>query len=874
MTDPPEAVRLGAVQSQLDRLSEQVETDPQKVLEAIPALLQEVQNWPRRDAYLWCLYLATQAFRFTDQLDTAVRSGELALEVAAPGTGFAASFHLEVGLALNQKGDQAGAEPHLATAADSFRALNDEAGLAWALVAEADSLCGLARQHEALDLVTEAERAASSSGDHRSRMRALKQRAVIQRQRGDLTDALNSIEIAIAGTTGHTRANARLERGHILAMSQQYSGASDDYVAANIEYSAHGDVLGIANTERALSTIDLLLGRDQPALQHLDAAAEQYRKIANASGLGYTLRERSVLHLSLGEHDSARADADEAVGLFEKTGDLLGLTGAWRAAARVAEVAGDMAGAVAALDNASRAAQQADNPLARAGVALMRAEIGEAAEREDAAMQARALYDRLGVPTGSAHAAVFAARSALDASAARALDHLRSAAERLTRARRRVVDPARRADHDLSLRSIPAGIIEIGVQIGTPEAVETAADALLESFPLGLRHGRQLREEADQLIGVAARLRNTGDEPALRAVLRRLAVAVTTLPADTDDERYRVSFSDLTVAYPEAAVLVIGAPTPAGRVPLAFLLPGATIEVSLVELLPNAVEAIDALGRVADVGEHDLLWRPEKTTWQQSLAEIFLPPKLRHWLETALNPAELALLVHPTLSHVPFEALQATPSRPLGVAAAVRRLHSPMPDVGLARCEHTTAFFDPALNWSPEQQVVGPGVPSAADWLEQLGTNTLAVFGAHGDASAGFEAWLRTTDRAQLITAADMLAIGLHGSVVVLEACWAGRHVGHRSAETLNMTTAALLAGAAAVISGLWALPANPACTGRLVADCLRLIRSGTAPAEAQRQARERMLARHEETVDVPGSEGECMSLSAPWAWAGLCVYG
>jgi hypothetical protein len=50
------------------------------------------------------------------------------------------------------------------------------------------------------------------------------------------------------------------------------------------------------------------------------------------------------------------------------------------------------------------------------------------------------------------------------------------------------------------------------------------------------------------------------------------------------------------------------------------------------------------------------------------------------------------------------------------------------------------------------------------------------------------------------------------------------------------MTTAAPLAGADGVIAGLWALPADPECTGQIVADCLDAVRGGAAPAEALRQ--------------------------------------
>ncbi|MHB1594781.1 MAG: hypothetical protein ACYCO9_17820 [Streptosporangiaceae bacterium] len=107
---------------------------------------------------------------------------------------------------------------------------------------------------------------------------------------------------------------------------------------------------------------------------------------------------------------------------------------------------------------------------------------------------------------------------------------------------------------------------------------------------------------------------------------------------------------------------------------------------------------------------------------------------------------------------------------------------------------------------------------------------------------------------------------------------------GYPTGETLNMTTAALPAGAASVIGGLWALPAwsfacgrcqlNRHCTGKITADCLAAVLAGVRPAEALRRARERFLADRHATVRVPGGGGAHMERAAPWAWAGLCAFG
>jgi len=798
MTSPPDVARVRRIQAQLEDLSNLVETDPRRVLDAMPMLLAELQHWPQRDAYLWCLHLSVQAFRFTDQLDTAVRTAELGLDVADTSSGFAAGLDMEAGMALNQKGSQADAEPHLRAAASIYERLEDPAGRAWALVALADSLCGLGREVEALQFVTDGEIAARIAGDQRVLMRALKQRAVVQRIRGDAADALSAIESVAAGTTGHARANALLERGHILTMTSEYAGATDDYVAASIEYTAHGDTLGLANAERALATVDLLLGRDYSGQRHLDVAATLYRQIGNASGLGYALRELSVARLGR-DPAGAEADAAEAVRAFESSGDLLGLTGAWRAVARVAAVRGDDERVAAALTNAERTAQNTNNRLALAGIGLMQAEIGASAHREQAAVQALYLYDQLDILIGSAHAAAFAASATVTNAPNTAMRHLETAALRLRRARGRVVDPARRADHDLSLRAIPATVVEVAAAIGTQAAHDLAADVLLDSFPLGLRTAHaddRLSDEIVQFARRARRLQATGDTAAIRAALNRLAVAIATLPRTTDDVPHRRCLADLRAAAPGAPVLLVGAPLSSGRVPVVTALPVADVSLHLPALDEAAVDAVDTLGRIADGGLPDVLWRPESRTWQNTLADVFLPPELRDWLRQE-SPGEVLLVVHPTLAHVPFEALNVDADRPLGVAAAVRRLPLLTPTAEQVCIERVAAFYDPALNWPGEQAVVGYGSPTVTEWLADLGAHTLGVLAAHGDAGPGFTGWLTTTDRSQAVTAADLLAKGLQGSVVVFETCWAGRHVGHRTGETLNMTTAAFLAGAA-----------------------------------------------------------------------------
>jgi hypothetical protein len=306
----------------------------------------------------------------------------------------------------------------------------------------------------------------------------------------------------------------------------------------------------------------------------------------------------------------AETDAAEAVRAFEASGDLLGLTSAWRAVARIAAVRGDDDRVAAALTTAEGIAEDTTNLLAVASIRLMQAELGESAHREQAAVEALRLYDQLGILIGSAHAAAFAASATVTNSPHTAMQHLETATLRLRRARGRVVDPARRADHDLSLRTIPAAVVEVAAAIGTQAAHALAVDALLDSFPLGLRTahaGNGLSNETVQLARRAQQLQATGDTAALRAALHRLAIAITTLPRTADDAQLRLRLADLRAAAPDAAVLLVGAPLPSGQVPVVAAPSAADVSLHLPAFDAAAVDAVDALGRIADGGSPDVL---------------------------------------------------------------------------------------------------------------------------------------------------------------------------------------------------------------------------------------------------------------------------
>ena len=129
------------------------------------------------------------------------------------------------------------------------------------------------------------------------------------------------------------------------------------------------------------------------------------------------------------------------------------------------------------------------------------------------------------------------------------------------------------------------------------------------------------------------------------------------------------------------------------------------------------------------------------------------------------------------------------------------------------------------------------------------------------------------SDGARVADALDLVAHPLTGSVIVLEACFAGRYMGPRTGEQLNLATVSLLSGASAAVAGLFALPADDSCTGAIAAALFRELAAGTSAPEALRRARWAYWSERPDHLGVPGQPELSMPGDAPWAWAGLCAY-
>ncbi|WP_157184873.1 hypothetical protein [Nocardia niigatensis] len=514
----------------LDRISPQ---QPATVIAETDRALPLLASWQSCDAYAWALALRAKAFRFLDDLAAVLSTANSGLTALGEHGGvISAHLHLEAGMALNQFDRQPEAAEHLRAADRAFEAANDPGGRAWALVSLAESHSGSGYPEDPEPVLTLAKHLAESVGDEPAIRRAWKQLSVVYRHRGEILNALDAIQHALDGAPdGHPRANYLLEWGHLLAWTADYAAADEAYEDAAAAYAEHGDVLGIANTERALAINALLLGRNTEGRRRLDRAVSNYREIDSAPGLGYTLRERAMLRLT--EHDTAGAltDVEEALRSFRASPDTLGLAGALRAAARIRSVLGDMSGARDALSQARTITSAGSNPLAEANILLLEAEIEDTPDKRLAAAAAAAnLYRRMRIATGEAHALSMTARAAADRSdTILVVSAMRQSIDALRRARRQVIDPGRRADHDFALRDVATTLLSVANVVRRPETTRMAADLLIDATPLGLRNTLQSGHLSSRVTDFLDRvrdlpLRSRTDPHSQRHLLQQLNV--------------------------------------------------------------------------------------------------------------------------------------------------------------------------------------------------------------------------------------------------------------------------------------------------------------------------------------------------------------
>lgn len=873
----PTLTDLRAVQIALSRLDDICETEPQTVIDATDQALPVLVTWTRRDAYAWALALRAKAFRFLDKLGSVLESVSTAMGSLRGDEPVAAHLHLEAGMALNQFGMKREAAGHLRDADRIFMQTGDDSGRSWALVSLAEAYADSGADEDPEPILRRALMLAQHSGDRRAERRGWKELAVLYRYRGQPAEALDAIARALEGDlTAHTRANYLLELGHLKAWLGDYAASDDAYQDAAVAYAEHGDLLGQANVERAMATNALLLGRNAQGLRRLDRAAELYRRIGSDAGLGYVLRDRCLLRLTNGDETGAADDVDEGLRRFQESADVIGLAGMLRTAAKVRHVLRDPAGTQAALGEAVTLTAAGANPLAEAGLELLQAEIGETpATRVASGMRAAELYRAMDIPAGEASALSRLARAHADAGhVGEVFPVLRETQQVLRTARGHVLDPGRRSDHDFALRDVTTDLLTTAHALGAA-GIEAMADLIVDEAPLGLRGaledghpGQATQEFISRIQGRS--VAPVGGPPQSRAhLLQQLGAILATLESG-ETPRWR-TFAEASSAHPGQALIAFAAPTRNGHLPVAWHVPGNPTGANLVDLDADDVAQIDALGYAFEPDRTDILWRPEQADWQTRLAHVFVPPPVQDWL-AGDGPRSISVLLPPVLTHVPIEAL-IVGDLPLGVRAAVARLVAPAAISVPSRVDDVVAYLDPDLEWPAERRTLANPTSSPEEYRSRLASNRLVVAACHGESALRAEGALVASNGERVIDAIDLLTQPLTHSVIFLEACFAGRYMGHRAGDPLSLATVGLLAGAAAVVAGHFALPADQCCTGTIAGALLHELSAGCPAPEALRRAREAYWRAPPQEIAVPGKIGMVMPGTAPWAWAGLCAH-
>lgn len=868
----PENIRT--IQAWLTHLDARSEEEPQAVLDSTQDALHLLATWESSDAYAWALALRAKAFRLLDSLPEVLITTEAGLNALDGDEQVAAHLHLEAGMALTQFGRTTEAVEHLQEADRIFEATDDKSGRAWALVSLAEAIEGSDLHKDPETLLKIAVDLANTSGDVRAERRAWKQLAVTYRHRGKPAQAIDAIWRALVGDmSDHTRANYQLELGHLMAWTGDYAGSDSAYEDALVAYVDHSDYLGQANVERALATNALLLGRHTQGAKRLNRAAELYRRINSKTGLGYVLRERAILRLILDDREGALSDIKEGLSCFRTTSDTFGLSSILNAAVRVRHTVGDSPGAQQAFNEARSMLDSNANPLSKAGILLLQAEISDSATtRLDSSQRSAYLYGEMGISTGEALALSRLAMAYTDLGK---LDCARSAAvsaiEVLRRARKQVADPGRRGDHDFALRDVTSNLLTTSVHLN--DAI-MLADLIIDEAPVGLRrafHDGHLDVVSNDFL---ARLK-VAQPPILASTIRRASL-IQQINArisfiDPNEAPIWTSFQALASAHPKDIVIAFGSPTSDRKLPVAWQLPGESPQSRLAPLDDISIEQIDALGQVFDADQSHLLWVTQDRSWQTDLTRALIPlPVLEHL--SRKEPVSIAALFPSVLAHIPFEALIFN-GQPVGIRAAVVRLTVPTTAKVEPILKQTVAYLDPELSWAPERRALKTFSHEPNRFRSLLGPDRLIFIGCHGETAFRAEGALVASDGSRVIDALDLLARPLSNSIVVIAACNAGRYMGPRTGEQLHLATLSLLAGASSSIAGLFALPSNDLCTGIITSTLICELEAGVPAPEALRRAREAYWLQRPSILPVPGQLEVSMSGDAPWAWAGLCAY-
>lgn len=876
-----ELARIAQIQADLSRLSDLVHVDPKGCLEPLSDLLSEVSRWDNKQAFVWATHIACQALRGTDQVHDALRLAEHGCAIAdqfAPE--LAANLWLERGTALRLTNDIGAACEVLAYALERFRASADDSGEAWCMIELGVLHRYIGRLGTSRLLLHAALIAAEAAGNGPAIRRSSREAAVTLRFDGKSDQAVEVlrqlVEMEPAG--GHGLANTLKE----LAASENETSRIDDaqrhYREASELYDRLDDPLGVANVARALGNIAAQLSRYDEALMHLDTACQAYRTLNYAAMEANALRDRSLVYLALKRSSEATSDAVRAWRLYVRSADPVGESGALRAVAQIAERIGRRPLMWRALRRAERLDRQHNVKLSIGNTQLHIASMGSdrPAEALTAAQQATELYRSMSLDIGVLQALSFVALRALETGDRKAaLKAAAEASEVLAHAKAAFRAGKDRADFGFTAAQATARIDAVLNTLDDPSARTISVDLALNDGPLATMWLRRRPRSArfdPAVTDAIARAQASPRTPARSSAIRRLANALGSL--NGGQERLDVASEWRRFLNADETLLVVGAPHDGRRLPLVMIScdrrEGCYRTVALND---EIVREIDRLGKpnAASLCDLDHLWDPvEFEQWQSGLGAALLDDEILDRLQVA-GHGTLYLAPHPSVSHIPYEALMVA-GVPLGATIPILRVPHRTTPARTVGQRTAVGYADPAVSTLLEQREFPASPMPASEFSQAIGPDQLIWVCAHGGAEIDLDNKITDSGGTLVLDAADILARDLTGSSVLLETCWSGRSFGQTHGEALSITTALLLAGASEVVASLFPLPISQSSTGLIAASTLRWLQLGIPAQEALCQARREYLNTASGSIQIAGADLELRS-DAPLAWAGLVAF-
>jgi predicted ATPase/DNA-binding SARP family transcriptional activator len=214
-------------------------------------------------------------------------------------------------------------------AVGQFRALGDDAGLAFALLALSSALANAGSLERANAVLDEAVALGREVDNAALVARGFDLRSFMARRRGDHRDAerLSRGELAAWSALGSRRRQAGALRHIAVALQEdgELDGASEFADQALARWREIGDVAAIAHVRSTLADIARQRGDTGTALGLYDDAIDVFRKIGDRRCTASTYKNLGAIAGVRGEHERATALFVDAVRLRYELGDYVGL---------------------------------------------------------------------------------------------------------------------------------------------------------------------------------------------------------------------------------------------------------------------------------------------------------------------------------------------------------------------------------------------------------------------------------------------------------------------------------------------------------------------------------------------------------------------